>query len=703
MQEAQIQKNVLHRHGLILRAAASDQDPAEMSQSPQLSGGTALVGGRYEFQFAARLQQLDSPQANAYSVRDLEGGSRHRFALVLRQNGYGRFCQFESFAALEAGGMLRAIAHGTVGVADGEHERMVLILERPAGGRVMAQGSKLPERLDERAVIDRILAPLEESLRALHRAGLTHRAIRPDNLYFRDAADGPAVLGECLSAPPGRDQPDAFEPIESAMAWPAGRGDGTPASDMFALGATVVTLLSGRWPDQRNPPERLLRRIESGSFRALAGRLRCSHDMEDLLAGLLYDDPQWRWNADQFRAWLNRRSVGRRPFYRAKSGSRSFRIEGLSCTTPRAVAYALSRHGDAARTQVAEGDLTRWLERSLGELRMADAVRRIVGDDDEEDHARPKIDDKTISRLCRILDPEGPVYYDGAAVMLDGINHAVAEAILTGDVAAEKALETMLAHALPIERLPAVWSQARQQEIKAQFRAYQGFVRGSAAGTGIERCLYEMNPGIQCQSRWLEGQSVRRLKDLLPALNRVAVGGEIPDERPRDAHITAFLATHMPVPEQQRAANDVSGAALGVQDCIHDLAYFARLQKICGHGPLRNLARWLSSGLKPAIEGYYSRTRRARVAAQLSAVTNSGDLGALLRLVDDRHEQALDREEFAHAVARQNHHARMVAHFHALFAARHSVARAHGRRAAFALGCIVLAVSCVAALGGGLL
>ena len=94
----------------------------------------------------------------------------------------------------------------------------------------------------------------------MHRAGLTHRAIRSDNLFFRDAADGPATLDECLSAPPGRNQPDAFEPIESAMAWPHGRGDGTLASDMFALGVTVVTLLSGRWPEQRNPPVRLLRR-----------------------------------------------------------------------------------------------------------------------------------------------------------------------------------------------------------------------------------------------------------------------------------------------------------------------------------------------------------------------------------------------------------------------------------------------------------
>ena len=71
------------------------------------------------------------------------------------------------------------------------------------------------------------------------------------------------------------------------MASPACRGEGTAASDMFALGVTILTLLSGSWPDQKNISERLLQRIERGSYRVLAGRLRGSQDMEDLLAGLL--------------------------------------------------------------------------------------------------------------------------------------------------------------------------------------------------------------------------------------------------------------------------------------------------------------------------------------------------------------------------------------------------------------------------------
>ena len=221
------------------------------------------------------------------------------------------------------------------------------------------------------------------------------------------------------------------------------------------------------------------------------------------------------------------------------------------------------------------------------------------------------------------------------------------------------------------------------------------------AGTGIERCLYEMNPGIHCQSGLLKGQAVRTLEELLPALNRVAAGGEVPVERPRDAHISAFLATHMPVAEQQRAANDISRAAAGSQDSIHDLAYFARVQQLCGHGSLRNLARWLGAGLQPAIQGYYSRSRRARMAARLLSVISTGNLSELLILVNDQHEQAIDRQEYADAVARQNHHARMMAHFQALYAANHTVALSQGRRAAFLLGCVILLISCIAAMGGG--
>ena len=97
-------------------SSAFDPEPADLPETPHLGGGNAAIGGRYEIQFVERLNHLDSPQANAYGVHDLEGGSRQRFALVLHRNGYGRFAQFKNLAAVDSGGILRAAAHGTVAV-----------------------------------------------------------------------------------------------------------------------------------------------------------------------------------------------------------------------------------------------------------------------------------------------------------------------------------------------------------------------------------------------------------------------------------------------------------------------------------------------------------------------------------------------------------------------------------------------------------
>jgi len=114
------------------------------------------------------------------------------------------------------------------------------------------------------------------------------------------------------------------------------------------------------------------------------------------------------------------------------------------------------------RGMIANGHLTHWLERSLGEIRMADAVTAMVGDEYDDDNMLSNIDDKVLPRLSRLLDPEGPVYAHGKAIMLDGFEYAVAEAILSGDAESERAIESMLTHALPVDQLPAQWSNARR-------------------------------------------------------------------------------------------------------------------------------------------------------------------------------------------------------------------------------------------------
>ena len=64
--------------------------------------------------------------------------------------------------------------------------------------------------------------------------------MRPENILFLDNEMEQIVLGPNVTAPAGYDQPSMFEPIDRAMALPAGRGTGDSLDDIYALGVNII-------------------------------------------------------------------------------------------------------------------------------------------------------------------------------------------------------------------------------------------------------------------------------------------------------------------------------------------------------------------------------------------------------------------------------------------------------------------------------
>lgn len=124
---------------------------------------------------------------------------------------------------------------------------MVLEYER---GQSLKAWRKKHENVPEATIVS-LLAPLLDGLATVHRAGYLHRDIKPDNIYVRDE-DGSLVLLDFGAARQtaveraeiGNVVTPGYGPIEQY----AGGGRQGPWTDIYAMGATLFWLITGKKP-----------------------------------------------------------------------------------------------------------------------------------------------------------------------------------------------------------------------------------------------------------------------------------------------------------------------------------------------------------------------------------------------------------------------------------------------------------------------
>ena len=103
---------------------------------------------------------------------------------------------------------------------------------------------------DERMLLQ-VFLPILNGLQAVHRAGLLHLDIKPDNIYLR--ADGPPMLidfGSARQVARGTDTggPVALTPAYAAIEQYPGQGKQGPWTDIYSIGASLYRCISGSDP-----------------------------------------------------------------------------------------------------------------------------------------------------------------------------------------------------------------------------------------------------------------------------------------------------------------------------------------------------------------------------------------------------------------------------------------------------------------------
>ena len=611
-------------------------------QAP-VASGPVLLNDRYHIDPQRPLPDYDSPSAKSYAVEDRRDAERQLFALVCTPGLPIRSAVMSIFRGTNIKGVLPLVESGPITWPLLGQGTMAVIYERPLGGRLAetfdGQGAKIFEHDLSKILMD----PLVAALRRLSTRHVTHRAIRPDNLFFLDADRQSIVLGDCITSPPGFDQPTVFETIERGMASPGGRGEGGDADDMYALGVTLALLALGTNPVADLSESTLLRaKIEQSTYSAICGKERMPNSLVEPLRGMLSDDPDERWGFEEVEQWIAGKRQTPIPRKTSPTALEPLEFAGGLYMSSRMVAHAFAQNTPEAVKTIQEGTLEDWLRRQMSDAECADAVAESVEVAKAHETDPLGSEDFLVAKICIFLDRAGPIRYKGISFMPDGFGPTLAvEALRRGEV--QSAVEAVL------RGLPGIWVAAQKSAISTvsalnnAFELVRSYLTNTEIGYGIERCLYELNPGLPCQSPHLVQDYVTHIRDLLPALDETAerVSEKTP---PIDRHIAAFIAA--------RSDQDVGSylAALGEPDpkasTIGMLSLVALLQWRLESGALFGLTKWVGGQLGPAISSYHSRTTRRELEREIPRLIRQGNLPELYDAIDNKEKRLADANEF---------------------------------------------------------
>lgn len=630
--------------------------PVSSIPMPDISGEQATydpvnfppvtLNNRYVISPSLPLPELNSPSAMAYSAEDRREPGRHLFALICKPGLPVRTRLMAELKDLSVIGMLPLIDFGPIKWQPIQQTTLAVVFERPMGGRFISTFGDKPPRVNEYELGRTIVEPIAQAISELTQIDFAHRAIRLDNLFFMDKEKTHLVVGECVTSPPGFDQPVIYEPLDRAYAMPSGRGSGFSYDDMYALGITASFALLGYNPVAKlNEDQLLSAKAEHGSYQCICGNERIPLPLIEPLRGLLSDEEFERWNMEALETWVNgqkKTPIQRRPAQKPKT---AFKFGGRDHRTVRSIAHSLSKNVPEAIKLIKNGKLEQWLRSSLGHVELADSIASVITMGKVQEGSPDGTDEIMVSKISMRLDPRAPIRYKTFSFLPDGFGTAMAiEYMRKGNF--------QIPGEILARDLVSYWFASQENRtpdmnsMDKSFQTLRGFAKINEWGYGMERCLYELNHSLPCQSDILRNTYVGFIEDLLPSLDSVA--DDVDNRsRPIDKHIVAYVATHLKydITPHLKAISDPSEQT----SLIGMLSLYALMQWRQKIETLYGLSSWLGGLLAPAIGTYHSRTTRRKIEQEIPALVRQGSLPELFDLIDNAERRTIDKHDFEEA------------------------------------------------------
>lgn len=633
-----------------------------------------VLHGQYRIALNEPLQQFSSAFAKAYATRG-GPGDPPAYALVFEPTATVRKKNISALKEYRHPNLLSLLDEGTVEISTLGESRYVVIMERPEG-RPLAE--LLPPNqknsVSDTIIVNHFIRPFIEILKNFQAMGISHNRINLKNVYIHQ---GVIKLGECVSEVSGYSQDFIFEPLERLLSNKLGKQDFAINADCYATGMLALHLIIGSQPFARYSAEEFISLIlQKGSFHALVIQWDVSDTFQDLFRAILNDAKNDRCTPDYIENWINGRRFNLVMPSIAHETNRGFEFLGQSYLNRKYLSQALFQNWAEAKSILFDTRLPRWLETSLHQKDTAEVVSRIASNNLGDTQRAERHNGELVTRIISVLDPQGPIRYRTLAFSADAVGYMLAHFYFQNDTESQQVLLQVIDNDIATHFLEQQKSDVDYSSLISRLQKARSFLRMQSQGFGIERCIYDFNPTLSCQSTLVKKICVTTLQELLYALDTLSRTVNVKDTDFIDKHVAAFMASKLDISKEIQLTEIDADRELSKEPLLIQLKLLARAQRTAKIKSLPGLSHWVAARLFPLLNKIHRRKIRYKMQRRLKTAADTGSVSAIAEMLLSQEVFVSDylafkREEHAYMVRRhliaklknpkeRTKHARMV-------------------------------------------
>jgi eukaryotic-like serine/threonine-protein kinase len=281
---------------------------------------------------------------------------------------------------------------------------------------------------------------------------------------------------------------------------------------------------------------------------------------------------------------------------------------------------------------LANGLVTQWLRRSLGDASLATQIEDLVRGRSTDTRSGPLSDPLLVMHTISTINGRMPLCWRGIALWPDGLSGLLAQGM-----AAQPDLLTA-AEELLVNDAATVWVRSGGHTDRPEPPDISAFITQAASANGMARLFYELNPLLPCRA---PGMGTAWIADM-PALMRFleqaagsATGALI------GPHLFAFIGARADRKSEVQA-DSLAGAKTNDSFRRSELALLRDLQTGYHPEPMPALAKWAAARLRPDLALWHNKPRRLAMEGRLDTLAQAGFLTRLLELTSDPGARAQD-------------------------------------------------------------